>query len=1488
MSIKADNLIEVSNLKAGQRVIQVDGKWVAVGVGGKKAGSAQDKIKPLTLTNVDTQQQSIQISLYKVGNPVVDGIQYRLSQTSQWQPYTMYKKIKLSPGAYVQFQNTNQQLSTSVSDYICTLASGYYQASGQMQSMLNYIDTCPDYCFYAFFYNGNSQITNYLTKPPKLSAKEVGQGSYFRMFQYCGSLTQAPQLPATKLGKLCYSYMFSHCNALTNTMTQLPATELQQSCYSHMFQHCVNLAYAMDQLKAYYVPLKAYQNMFYGTAIKKSPKLNSTQMAQRACYAMFMDCKQLEEAGQLPATRLGERAYSYTFSGCSSLTKAPELPGTELAGNCYRLMFQSCTALTQTQVELPAQHIPSYCYDGMYKGCTSITKAPVIKAKTCQALACNSMFQDCTNLSSIQACFTTWDFEGASYTTNWVKGVSATGQFKGSTQLSKTYGVDFIPEGWTYQFNDQNPLTLKALIDGVTISLEVTHSAGSRPDTSKLFYRLDKDTQWQPYTFEQGSNKGLQIQLAKDQYIQIKNVNNVFSYQAAANIHFNITGDTQVSGSLLSLINYNKEYKHGVFNKLFQNTDIVNTPQFPDVQLTTDCYNSMFRNCSKLKSCSNLPSKTLVGRCYQYMFKDSAIQTAPQILATKTDSASCHRMFQGCVDLRYAPSCLYFTAFKPSACDNMFNGCTNLIRAPKITVTQVQKQGLAGFCYNCSSLQEVDITLENAVLDYRAFYVAFSGCSQLTSFNDISVSFAGSNSLAYMFQNCTGLIQTPALDILKLGYACCHKMFIGCSGLTKMPELANTQLDQWCYARMFQDCVNLTQTTTLPAQQLKYNCYRQMFKGCSNLASINVGFYNWSQDLEATTDWLADVSATGLITISTNLNKLIDASHIPQGWSYQYNDQNPLTLTSTSTTCTIFIRKTGQINDIDIEYKLDSQQTWQKLKWWAGSDSHSIALQAGQSVKFRNLTQTLSTSQTNYVHFMITGTAQASGNVMSMLNYSQQCTPFCFFGLFVSQPGLVKAPQLPCMHLAQSCYQRMFQGTNITTMPQLPALELAAQCYTYMFYKCKSLTNVKPLPAPIVQYRSYLQMFSQSAITDAPQIKASAFGVQACSRMFYRCKSLVNGPSYLNAQMLSQSSLNGMLQQCDNLQTCFTRLPAIVVPKKAYYCLFYRCYKFNQTVTIDAFDLRQSSLAYMFYECTSLTNKPIFTVANKLLGDYCYSNTFVGCSALTETPDIRGTVNGASDACYFRAFKNCTALTSVFDTITIPEAADWCCQQMFMGCTSLQNTPKIIINKLDSQCCFNMFNGCSNLNSISVQFTDWTVNGVQCFKDWVANIASAGVFTCKGQLPVQFGASRIPWGWTVVNSETNQMIVQPEWYQDKQPVDMNGDGTINRDDFPQPQQPEVEQPAPSSSSYTVTGAGTDEVNGTYTDSGQKMPNSEDIMYSNGSCYLCYMTTSGMSIFRKKPLSDGIAYYIAQGDFRSGAVQWSTNHGQEPLPSIMQI
>jgi hypothetical protein len=98
--------------------------------------------------------------------------------------------------------------------------------------------------------------------------------------------------------------------------------------------------------------------------------------------------------------------------------------------------------------------------------------------------------------------------------------------------------------------------------------------------------------------------------------------------------------------------------------------------------------------------------------------------------------------------------------------------------------------------------------------------------------------------------------------------------------------------------------------------------------------------------------------------------------------------------------------------------------------------------------------------------------------------------------------------------------------------------------------------------------------------------------------------------------------------------------------------MFYKCYKFNRKITIKAEDLRQSSCAYMFFNCTSLTNVPLFTSDSKKIGDYCFNSVFCGCTSMTNTPNIIGTMNQGSDACYYRAFKDCTSLTTTFESLT--------------------------------------------------------------------------------------------------------------------------------------------------------------------------------------------------------------------------------------------
>jgi hypothetical protein len=74
MNIQKDNLIEVASLKAGQRVIQVDGKWIAVGVGGN-AGVSAEKTDLSFITATDDTILEGYIGSDKDGNPVEGTIQ---------------------------------------------------------------------------------------------------------------------------------------------------------------------------------------------------------------------------------------------------------------------------------------------------------------------------------------------------------------------------------------------------------------------------------------------------------------------------------------------------------------------------------------------------------------------------------------------------------------------------------------------------------------------------------------------------------------------------------------------------------------------------------------------------------------------------------------------------------------------------------------------------------------------------------------------------------------------------------------------------------------------------------------------------------------------------------------------------------------------------------------------------------------------------------------------------------------------------------------------------------------------------------------------------------------------------------------------------------------------------------------------------------------------------------------------------------------------
>ncbi len=72
-------------------------------------------------------------------------------------------------------------------------------------------------------------------------------------------------------------------------------------------------------------------------------------------------------------------------------------------------------------------------------------------------------------------------------------------------------------------------------------------------------------------------------------------------------------------------------------------------------ELKANCFEDMFANCTGLKSVSAgfLPSMKLAAHCYRGMFQNTAITSAPDLLAEKLYS-NCYRyMFNACKSLEY-------------------------------------------------------------------------------------------------------------------------------------------------------------------------------------------------------------------------------------------------------------------------------------------------------------------------------------------------------------------------------------------------------------------------------------------------------------------------------------------------------------------------------------------------------------------------------------------------------------------------------------------------------------------------------------------------------------------------------------------------------------------------------------------------------------------------------------------------------------------
>lgn len=168
----------------------------------------------------------------------------------------------------------------------------------------------------------------------------------------------------------------------------------------------------------------------------------------------------------------------------------------------------------------------------------------------------------------------------------------------------------------------------------------------------------------------------------------------------------------------------------------------------------------------------------------------------------------------------------------------------------------------------------------------------------------------------------------------------------------------------------------------------------------------------------------------------------------------------PLTLTALAAGSKVTLNKVGSPPDVSLEYSTGGA-------WSTYTIGTEITLaSAGNYIKFRGDNDTFSTSHDKYYQFSMSGTIEASGNVMSLVDSTLASTTipcnYCFRSLFSYCSSLTTAPALPATTLATNCYQYMFNGCKkLTAAPALPAMTLAADCYRFMFYGCSNLSSIE-------------------------------------------------------------------------------------------------------------------------------------------------------------------------------------------------------------------------------------------------------------------------------------------------------------------------------------------------------------------------------------------------------------------------------------------
>lgn len=246
------------------------------------------------------------------------------------------------------------------------------------------------------------------------------------------------------------------------------------------------------------------------------------------------------------------------------------------------------------------------------------------------------------------------------------------------------------------------------------------------------------------------------------------------------------------------------------------------------------------------------------------------------------------------------------------------------------------------------------------------------------------------------------------------------------------------------------------------------------------------------------------------------LNKII-GKNVDESY-YEYDWLKPLTFVSQDDNSLIKFEIFN--SQFPIQYRFGENDDWKDYE-----SNYEIVLNKNEVVQFQSTisVEKLNEFKNNYDsfigigHFSMNGTFKSYGNIQSLLNYVDFCFTSCFHELFNECNGLIKAPDLPALNLAKSCYSYMFRKTGIKETPKLLANVLAEDSYKELFCGCEDLIKINIINAKILAKGCCEKMFGDCLNLEIGPVLFAEDLVQECYReMFWNCPKLRYLKVYFN------------------------------------------------------------------------------------------------------------------------------------------------------------------------------------------------------------------------------------------------------------------------------------------------------------------------------------------------------------------------------------